>query len=92
MLNKKRHIDAVHLDGAKVTHFRELVSIKPVLTEDAFIIHDDTGITSVKKAIRQEKKLKMLRDVEKELGLEENEFHQIYRNWDKVRWIADPAN
>ncbi|MEO0485867.1 MAG: class I SAM-dependent methyltransferase [Pseudomonadota bacterium] len=87
----KRHIDAVHLDGAKVTHFRELVSIRPVLTPDAFVIHDDTGIVSVRKAIRQEFKLRMLREVEPELGLIENEYHRVYRNWDIVRGIADPA-
>ncbi|MEO0654696.1 MAG: class I SAM-dependent methyltransferase [Pseudomonadota bacterium] len=90
--NPKRHIDAVHLDGAKVTHFRELVSIRPVLTPDAFIVHDDTGIASVKKAIRQEEKLKMIRPVEPELGIVENDYHRVYRNWDKVRGIADPAN
>lgn len=90
--NPKRHIDAVHLDGAKVTHFRELCGIRPVLTPDAFVIHDDTGITSVKKAIRHEKQMRMIRPVEAELGLVENEFHQIYRNWDKKRGISDPAN
>lgn len=90
--NPKRHIDAVHLDGAKVTHFRELCGIRPVLTPDAFVIHDDTGITSVKKAIRHETQLRMIRPVEPELGLVENEFHQIYRNWDKKRGISDPAN
>lgn len=90
--NPKRHIDAVHLDGAKVTHFRELCGIRPVLTPDAFVIHDDTGITSVKKAIRHETQMRMIRPVEPELGLVENEFHQIYRNWDKKRGISDPAN
>jgi predicted O-methyltransferase YrrM len=90
--NPKRHIDVVHLDGAKVTHFRELCGIRPVLTPDAFVIHDDTGITSVKKAIRHEEQLRMIRPVEPELGLVENEFHRIYRSWDKKRGISDPAN
>ncbi len=90
--NKRRHIDAVHLDGAKVTHFRELCAIRPVLTPDAFVVHDDTGIASVRKAIRREEQLKMIRPVEPELGLVDNEFHRVYRNWDKLRGIADPAN
>ena len=90
--NPSRHIDAVHLDGAKVTHFRELCGIRPVLTPDAFIIHDDTGITAVKKAIRHEIQLRMIRPVESGLGLVENEFHQIYRNRDNKRGISDPAN
>ena len=90
--NPKRPIDAVHLEGAKVTHVRERCGIRPVLTPDAFVIHDDTGITSVKKAIRHETQLRMIRPVEPELGLVENEFHQIYRSWDKKRGISDPAN
>ena len=45
--NPSMVVDAVHLDGAKDTHLRELLSILPLMRKNGFVIFDDANTLSL---------------------------------------------
>jgi hypothetical protein len=51
--NPDAHIDAVHLDGSKDTHLRELLSVLPLMKRGGFVIFDDANTKPVSRGISQ---------------------------------------
>lgn len=77
--NPDRQIDAVHLDGAKNTHLRELLAILPLMQEGGFVIFDDANTKPVNRGIAQVKALNIARPRNlSHLGLERTPGHRIF--------------
>lgn len=72
-------VDAVHLDGAKDTHLRELLAVLPLMKPGGFAIFDDANTRPVRKSIEQIKALNIARPRKLEhLGLERTPGHRIF--------------
>ena len=72
-------IDAVHLDGAKNTHLRELLAILPLMRKGGFVVFDDANTSPVSKGIEQIKALNIARPRDlTHLGLERTPAHRIF--------------
>lgn len=77
--NPTQQIDAVHLDGAKDTHLRELLAILPLMKEGGFVIFDDANTVPVRKSLEQIKALDIARPRDlTHLGLERTPGHRIW--------------
>lgn len=50
-------VDLLHLDGAKNTHLREFLAIRPLMSEGAVLLQDDTNTKPVRQSMRQILKL-----------------------------------
>lgn len=51
--NPKEKIDLLHLDGAKDTHLREFLAIRPLMRKGAVLLQDDTNTKPVRTSMRQ---------------------------------------
>jgi len=77
--NPALDIDAVHLDGAKDTHLRELLAILPLMKKGGFAVFDDANTAPVRKSLEQIKVLNIARPRDlKHLGLERTPGHRIW--------------
>lgn len=71
-------VDLLHLDGAKDTHLREFLAMKPLMREGSFLLQDDTNTKPVRMSMRQIQKLGFAKkDDTKERGLEETPGHKL---------------
>lgn len=72
-------VDAVHLDGAKNTHLRELLAILPLMRKGGYVIFDDANTSPVQRGIEQVKLLNIARPRNlSHLGLERTPGHRIF--------------
>lgn len=72
-------IDAVHLDGAKNTHLRELLAVLPLMRKGGYAIFDDANTAPVRKGIDQVKALNIARPRDlTHLGLERTPGHRVF--------------
>lgn len=63
-------IDLLHLDGAKDTHLREVLALRDVMKNGAYIIHDDFNARPVRLSDRQLRRIKITQEIEfEEAGL-----------------------
>lgn len=51
--NPEEKVDLLHLDGAKDTHLREFLAMRPLMGEGAFLLQDDTNAQPVRNSMRQ---------------------------------------
>ncbi|WP_162617531.1 class I SAM-dependent methyltransferase [Yoonia maritima] len=77
--NETTVVDAVHLDGAKDTHLRELLAILPLMNEDGYVVFDDANTKPVRKGIDQVKKLNIARPRDlSHMGIERTPGHRVF--------------
>jgi len=77
--NPTMTIDAIHLDGSKDTHLRELLAILPLMKKGGFAVFDDANTQSVGKSLSQIKSLNIARPRDlSHLGIEATPGHRIF--------------
>lgn len=77
--NPDATIDAVHLDGSKDTHLRELLAILPLMKKGGFVIFDDANTRPVSRGIAQVMALNIARPRDlSHLGLARTPGHKIF--------------
>lgn len=73
-------IDFLHLDGAKDTHLREVLALRDVMKNGAYIVHDDFNARPVRLSDRQLRRIKITQEIDfEEAGLIENRWHTVRR-------------
>lgn len=77
--NQSLVVDAVHLDGSKDTHLRELLAVLPLMNEGGFVVFDDANTKPVLKGIGQVKKLNIARPRDlTHMGIERTPGQRIF--------------
>ena len=76
--NTNEQIDFLHLDGAKDTHLREVLSIERMWSPGAFVVHDDFNLKPVRRSDRQLRKLGVTQPLDyASFGLVESANHIV---------------
>ncbi|MEL6573303.1 MAG: class I SAM-dependent methyltransferase [Pseudomonadota bacterium] len=71
-------VDLLHLDGAKDTHLREFLALKPLMREGSFLLQDDTNTKPVRLSMQQIQMLGLANKADTEQrGLAEIPGHKI---------------
>ncbi|MFO8127916.1 class I SAM-dependent methyltransferase [Yoonia sp.] len=77
--NPSMIIDALHLDGSKDTHLRELLAILPLMKKGGFVVFDDANTKPVIRGMERVKSLNIARPRDlTHLGLKRTQGHRIW--------------
>ncbi|WP_217357060.1 class I SAM-dependent methyltransferase [Ruegeria arenilitoris] len=76
--NPDQRVDLLHLDGAKDTHLREFLAIRPCLEKSGKVVLDDTHTKPVRLGMRQIIRLGMARHIgDNNIGVQMVRQHRV---------------